>query len=299
MSSEPDVDSQPDPKEQAHAELGRLREKRSATKDKDIRSALDMRIGQILGEFGEPLPLEEAAEEPQAEPEVDEAVEPPTPEQLEAAEGHIRQARVEKMRGNKVAATEQLELATKAAPGSAIILEALGDDLIERRQYRAAKETYAKAVKVDPTNVALERKYAEVVLRSANAGSIEDQLRRGMGDSLLPTMGDTMAGNAAARWLSAFFPGAGQLVIGQTQKGATLLSIWVISFIGIVVLREDFKALLKFAVGGRAHPNLFVMVPLLAMMVTWIVSLAGLANTREVSRTSVHHPKPPVDLPFE
>src|SRR4051794_26136783 len=102
MSSEPDVLPEEDPKALAHAELGRLREKRAATKDKDIRSALDARIMQIVGEFGEPAPDARAPEEVVEEPETEaeEPIEPPTPEQLEIAEGHIRQAHVEKMRGN-------------------------------------------------------------------------------------------------------------------------------------------------------------------------------------------------------
>jgi len=51
---------------------------------------------------------------------------PPTKEQIEQAEKLIRQSMLEKRRGNAVGATDLLKKAVDAAPGSSVVLEALG-----------------------------------------------------------------------------------------------------------------------------------------------------------------------------
>jgi hypothetical protein len=230
----------------AEEEIARLKDKRSASHDPDIVAALDARIAQ-LEELHPPRALET---QPDSEPQPPvEPIEEPAPEDIERAEALIRQSRVERMRGNRKAASDLLEQAAALAPTSSAIAEALGDDLAERGQVAAALDKYAIALKHDSTNVGLERKYAEMVLRTKSAGSIEDQLRAGLSDSLFLTSTDSIAGLSAARWLSAIVPGVGQLTLGRTAKGLWMLGGWVVCMVLTVVFNHDF---LRAAMPNRA-----------------------------------------------
>src|SRR5258708_7712946 len=131
MNPEPDAS----PTAALQAEIDRVRQKRDELQDTDLREALDMKLAQLEAKLAA-MPQLEASPEPEA------PLEPPTPAQLEQADVLIRQARVEKMRGNKSASTDILRQAVEAAPTAPSVLEALGDDLLERGQKREAREVY-------------------------------------------------------------------------------------------------------------------------------------------------------------
>ena len=140
---------------------------------------------------------------------------PPSPEQMAKAEQLIIQARVKRFGGSVRGATDLLKQAAEIAPGSPTVLEALGDDLVERRQLVQARDVYRQASKLDPKNVGLERKFATTVSTVAMAGSIDDQLRRNLSDSPFANDSEATASLTAATFLSAFFPGLGHAVLGR------------------------------------------------------------------------------------
>ncbi|MGV3617167.1 MAG: hypothetical protein ACO1SV_17715 [Fimbriimonas sp.] len=290
-----------DPLDALRAELTRLRVKRKETTDRDIAAALDIRIGQIEAELpAEPVekPTTATVESPSAEEAPPPT--PPTPAEAEAAEGFIRQARVEKMRENRQAATDYLQKAADIAPGSPTVLEALGDDLAERRKMAEACEVYKRAVALDPKNVGLERKYGEAVLAVQMAGSLDDQMRRNLSDSAFLTREDQIASLPVAIILSAVIPGAGHLVLGQTAKGGAILAGWILCGIWLLSMFGELAKLFAFAGGGSSQPNLVVLVPLLIMAILYISTLASLKSiAQNATRKPAERPRPPVDLPFE
>ena len=143
--------------DQLRAELLRLKIKRSETEDLDIRKALEERITMLATQIA----TLKAAAPPE---EIEIPIEPATPEQIAQADQLIREARVQKMRKNLQASTDLLKKASEIAPGAPAVLEALGDDLMERRRLNEAANAYKQAVRFDPTNVGLERKHAMAVM---------------------------------------------------------------------------------------------------------------------------------------
>jgi len=288
---------------QLKEELVRLRLKLQESTDRDIRSVLQLRIDQILGELppetvAQAVTVQEEVPEVLQEPEA--GVEPPTPAQLEEADRLIRQSRVEKMRGNAAKATECLKQAAEAAPGSVAVLEALGDDLQERKQIKNAMAVYKKAFLLDPKNVGVEEKLARMALVMSSLGSVEDQMRRNLSDSPFLNESDAVARLPAATFLSALVPGVGHLVLGKTTQGFTILVAWILSLVWFLAHWFDFVKLLSMASNGREKPNMVVIVPLFLMAAIYLGTLNSLKGMRgTVHKKHVDHPRPPVDLPFD
>ncbi len=307
--AEEELVEEPEEIRKSRQELQRLKDKLAKTKDRNIISVLQMRIGQIEPTLPPDPKLKiEAKKKREKQKELEKQEEEfakiplPTPAESEEAEKLIRQSMLEKRRGNANGATELLKKAAEVAPGSSVVLEALGDDLFERKLIKPAREAYAKAMKLDPKNVGVERKYALMVLGSTSTMSVENQLRFGVSDSIFLTGEDQVAGLLAAKFLSALIPGGGQLVIGRTTKGAILLGAWVL-LVGLLALwNKDFELLAKYTRGAGPAPNWRVLVPIIGMASVWITSMADLfsGQSKSVTRsTKVERPKPPVDLPFE
>lgn len=105
----------PDEYRKLRQELSRLRAKLLESKDSDIRAVLQLRIDQIVAEIPRDALIEPkvfAEPEPEAAAEVEQAEIPSaTKEQLDEADKLIRQARVEKMRGNASKSTDLLKSA--------------------------------------------------------------------------------------------------------------------------------------------------------------------------------------------
>ncbi|HWD40452.1 MAG TPA: hypothetical protein VG944_16505 [Fimbriimonas sp.] len=285
---------------EAKAELARLRAKQEAVDDEDIRLALQGRIDALETQIVQAGKATKGAEQ-----EGDEDA-PATPEQIKRADDLIRQAKVENMRGNKSRASILMKEAADAAPNAASVLEALGDDYLERKQYKAAHEAYARALKHSQNNVALERKHAMTALNARSMGSIENMLRSG-GDPMFLTSEDAAASLGKARFLNAFAPGVGHMVIGKTVSGLLLLVVWVGCIALVTIMHRDFVGVF-YKIFGRAphetsipkHPNYLVFVPLFVGIITYIVGIATLGGRNPgASNKNVSRPVPPVDLPFE
>jgi TM2 domain-containing membrane protein YozV len=297
----------PDPTTQQDAqalkqELARLRTKLQHSDDRDIREALQMRIQQIQSELPQ---LEEKAKAAEAVVEVDAEPDaaPATPEQMVLADRLIQQARVEKIRKNVAKATELLREAAQIAPGSPVVLEALADDLVERRQLKQAVAVYKRACRLDPKNVGLEAKFAQTVLQADTLGSLDDQMRMNLSDSPFLTSEDSLARLPYATLLSAFFPGVGHMVLGRTTQGIAILSAWIVCCVWILFMVGDIAKLFAMAGGGATKPNLLVLVPMLIGAAIYLGTLASLKGMKgSVGPKNVERPRPPSEgsnLPFE
>jgi len=282
--------------EQLRAEIRKVEVQILAVADPDVLGALEINLKVLRAQL--PQEPEEAAQELRAEP--------LSPAQIAEAENLIRLSRVEKMRGNAAAATDLLRRATEVAPGSAAVLEGLGDDLMDRKQYREAKIAYGHALKLDPKNVSLERKFGELVLRATpSTMSIEDQLRAGSADSLFSTPSESLANAKVALAMSVMVPGAGQFVLGYTSAGFWFLGTWLVMVGWMVTQQHDMIGVLAM-IGVPNKQNitrpdhLVILVPVFAAMlihVTSIFTVATKIKGREKRVTS--RPAPPVDKSFE
>ena len=280
------------------AELVRIKSKLSATSDQDIREALQFKIDsltdQMMAAVKEVEDDEEAAKLVESEkvPEMD-------PKELEQK---IRLARAHWTGDRKPAAREIMAQLEKAAPNNVDVLEFKADMLLANKDVTNALPLLKKARKVDPTNVSVEKKLAEVAMRAATVGSIDDQLRMGI-DSSLITEGDLKATPTAATVCSVFLPGLGHLVVGMTTKGIVYLTVWLVSVVPLTYMMITEL--------NRIHGNMNNFNPTLPIIglffisaMCWFVALfecaslgkrAGMTGKRPV----IAHPKPPVDLPFE
>jgi tetratricopeptide (TPR) repeat protein len=216
--------------------------------------------------------------------------------ELEAAEKLIREARVEKMRGSPQKALAMVKQAAEAAPGAAIVQEALGDDLADRSQLGEALKAYRMALRLDPSNVGVERKHAALVARTSGLGSVEDQLRASLSDSFLPDSSDAMAGGLASVLFTAILPGLGHILVGKIVFGAILLGSWIIGGIWLTIMKSEIPKI--FARGQQV--NGMVFVPIAIMALTWLVAVQSMTSqTKRRSRRTVDRPLPPVDMKFD
>lgn len=213
----------------------------------------------------------------------------PSPSQQAEADNLVRQSRVYKMRGQGQVATETLRKAAELAPGAISVLEALGDDLLERGQAKPAAEIFQKALALDPRNVGLERKYALSVAKSQGTLSVEEAMNLKFGDSAL-----SAADAASAKWaavLSFFIPGAGQFVLGDYAKGGVFLAVWLVLAVWLSLMRST-----------TFHPTIFV--PIGGMLVIQIAAAMMCKGSAELTgslrqKGAKNRPAPPMDLPFE
>ncbi len=281
------------------AELKRLKAKRSAVDDADLRDALALKIREIEAQI-EALAAETPAPEPEPEEDPAEEAPPLTPQLLDQLEKLMREVQVAKMRGQKQEIARLWEEAVRLAPQAPHVLELRGDHLMETGHLKEAIAMYKRAVKHDPKNVALERKYAAGVLRSESALSVEDSLRAGLGGRGPST--ENAVGAKSAVLLSVMIPGCGQIVRGETLLGGALLGGWLLSILGVSLLYRDFAGLVSMAGLGNAPPpkSLLVLLPLATGAICHFSAIfQAMSRVKEEEKPkSVERPQPPVDLPY-
>lgn len=286
-----------DPKQKAvdiKAELSRINAKLSASSDADIIEALKFKVDSLNEQLAAAVKEIENAEEAAA------LIEPTEEMAPEEVEQQIRLARAHLAGERKPAAREIMARLEKAAPNNVDVLELKADMLIASKDIQNALPLLKRARKVDPTNKAVEKKLAEVALRSATMGSIDDQLRSGIGSSLIAET-DMKATPTAATVCSLFLPGLGHLVVGMTNKGIVYLTIWILAIVPLTYLMITEL--------NRIHGNMNNFSPSMPIIglgfvaaMCWFVALfecAALGKKPGGGRKVIEHPKPPVDLPFE
>jgi tetratricopeptide (TPR) repeat protein len=262
------------------------------------------RLAQIEEEAAalrQQLNKEPALTEPEAEPEPEVELPPPTPEQLTAADNFIRQARLARTRGQNAQAADFLKKAEQAAPNAPAVLEFIGDDLAERKQFKQAREMYQKALKLAPKNVALERKFAETVLHTSALGS-----------AAMYSEFEVSASKRAATIFSAIIPGAGQIFTGEYVKGALMFVFWAACIVLLIHDHDQFAGLFHLF-GSKALSDNFkatsfngkLLIPLFIGFLIWISSIfdikmgGGGGMGMSGPKPPPSHPVPPANLPFE
>jgi hypothetical protein len=204
----------------------------------------------------------------------------------------VQRAMLEKRRGNKQAALDLLKQAVDKAPGSATVLEALGDDLADNRRWGEAEKAYRDARRQDPANASIERKLAQISVSSMSHLSFEDQLRMG-NDPVAARNAQTMANPKAAVILSCMLPGLGQMVMGYTKKGVTILVIFFNCVVAAVVLAKAFPA-------PKGQLPMLAVFCIVAAIVTYFVGIFDASSAAKTTeRHKTNRPVPPANLPFE
>ncbi len=229
---------------------------------------------------------------PEAEiPTDQEPVEKPTAEQIANADRLIREARVFQMRGNRDEAMRLLKEAEAAAPNASLVLEAVGDELLEARKFGEARRYYDRARIADPLNLSADKKFADSVFRTNAAVHQYD-----------PSLdAEIMANPKSAAILSFILPGLGQIVRGSTIKGLIFM-LGYLACAGVAL-----KMGLPAALVGLGTPNAPKSeVNPMVWGVTSVGFLIYIANAIDVAlsakisgKKQFDRPRPPENLPFE
>jgi tetratricopeptide (TPR) repeat protein len=263
----------------------------SAPADPELISRLqrlEEEAAALREKLQDPTAEGDSAEKP---PEPEEELVPATPEQLAAAENLIRQARLARSRGQSAQASEFLKQAEAVAPTAPTVLEFIGDDYAERGQMKQAREAYRKAVKLAPKNVAIERKFAEAVLRGTSYGSPE-----------LFADYEVTANAKIALVLTIILPGLGQIVTAEVVKGASILLVWGACWMWALLTPGGIKGLLD-TVFARGNPGDFHAIILFPLAIATIVHIGAIFDcamkAKHSDRPKISHPVPPDSRPFE
>ncbi len=278
------------------AELARIKAKLSASSDRDIAEALQFKVDALNDQLVAAQKEVEAADEAAA-------TEAEPLEEIPAAEieRDIRLARAHIVGERKPAAREILAKLEKAAPNNVDVLELKADMLIASKDMTNALPLLKRAHKVDPSNIMVEKKLAEVAMRASTMGSIDDQLRSGLSSTLIAE-GDMKATPTAATVCSLFLPGLGHLLVGMTNKGIAYIVVWVVSIVPLTyfVIKELTR------IHGNMNnfsPSMLIIGLAFVAAMCWFVSLFECAALGKKpgsgKRKLIEHPRPPVDLPFE
>lgn len=277
------------------AEIARIQAKRSASSDKDIQEALQFKEDALTDQLKAAQAEWDAAKQAVA---VEEATNELTDEEIER---DVRLARAHIAGDRKPAAREILSRLEKSSPNNVLVLELKADFLLINKDFRNALPLLEKAHKIDPKNAPLEKKLAEVALRSAMIGSIDDQMRMGLSDSPFLADGDLKASATAATVCSIFLPGLGHFVTGMTTKGIVYVVVWLGTIVPwSILVGGELKR-----INGNMHnfnPSMVMIVLGFIAAMDYFVALfecAALGKGGGGKRPPVDRPKPPVDLPFE
>jgi hypothetical protein len=283
--------------DQLRAEIKRVEAKLFATDDPDIAGALELKLSQLKGMVASITPKPESDDQ--------EAVAPLrtlTPKEREEVDRLIRTAHAEKVRGNKTQARELLHQAMQIGAGSALVLEAIADEAIDSKRWRDAKAALDQALKLEPKNIGLEKKHADVVYMIATGGTIDDQLRTALRDPAFIQPHEVLASARAATLLSFFIPGSGQFVLGRPQVGIGYFVTWILMLVWIGIERNDFQGLLGMLglPSSVSRPNnLTILVPIFVAAGVHLTSIFQCATLAKRSDSkSVKRPVPPVDMKF-
>ncbi|MCU0317420.1 MAG: tetratricopeptide repeat protein [Fimbriimonadaceae bacterium] len=219
---------------------------------------------------------------------------PATPAQVEQAEKLLRDAQIAKMRGQNSVADKLLQEAAQVAPGSAAVMEAIGDDLVKRGQWRKAKDAYAQAHKIDPSNAAIERKFGEMVLK---VDMSIDPFTLNQADA------GTMATTKTALLLNVFFPGAGHLfLLERPLAGGIALASWAIGMAWLFFSPGTFSNLMSlFGFPGTSGPfQPLNLLPVLLIIAPFLYCLStSAAEAKRWSVGKIEKPVPPDNRDFE
>lgn len=210
-------------------------------------------------------------------------------EQIDRAEQLIRQARLARSRGQNTQAMEYLKQAEAAAPQNPTVLEFIGDNFAENRRFKEAREVYQRAHKLAPHNAAIERKWANSILRTNPV------------DPIAYSDLEVMASGKIAVLLTVVVPGLGQVVTKEFAKGITIFVLWVACVIWLVSIPHGIKGLTDlFAKSAAEQFHPIVLAPLGFGFFVWLGAvLDANFSSKSFVRRPVDRPTPLDNLPYE
>lgn len=184
----------------------------------------------------------------------------------------LRQAHIQRMRGQWVPAETLCRKALELTPDDVMGMELLGDLLLEKGSYREAAELFRKAFESAPQKVSLEEKIARTALLIG-----EEEQERLAAQMLLnnPSRKSERKRNATiATLFSLLCPGVGQLFLGQRVKGGILLTVGLLAL--VFGSGELVKLMVVFSGGGLPRGesiNQFLAALGILGVLVWLYSL--------------------------
>ena len=108
------------------------------------------------------------------------------------------------------------------------------------------------------------------------------------------------ASKKSAILMSLMLPGLGQIVMGRTVFGGSLMGTWLIMLAWMTLMPNGIQSLVKSIAGVGADFNPLVLLPLSIAVVVHVVAVAT-AGGGDGGRKAgaISRPKPPANLPFE
>lgn len=191
----------------------------------------------------------------------------------------LRQAHLEKMRGQSEQARATLQRALELMPDAPDVWELLGDYRREAGDWKGAHEAYQKAHELAPDNPHIERKFAEAVLRLSRQQEQYQMWERALGGKETANATLLPRNPGLAFLLSMQMPGVGQLYNGQWVKGGVLLALWVLGWAVFMLTpgSSDFVYnLLAYLVNPtrvRGGISAFQVILALMLFVVWVYAM--------------------------
>lgn len=193
----------------------------------------------------------------------------------EEAGRRLTNAHIQLRRGQAAEAEASVRAILAEHPQDPGAYELLGDIQTGRSEWDAASESYRAALKSDPTRAAAEAKFAKLTLRRAETARQE---KLGVAYAAADTGMVRRENGSRGGWPvilgSALCPGLGQVVQGQTLKGAILIGIFVLG-LGLLALLPHGATLQSYL-----SPGFWIINAILTG--DWIYSVydAALASSR-------------------
>ncbi len=212
----------------------------------------------------------------------------------EEVERLLRQAHLQKLRGQLTEATASVQQALELMPDDAGVWEMLGDLRQQAGDLSGAHDAYKRAHELAHDSAAIERKYAQAVLNLTMQQEQFMQWQQAL-EGKLPSeeMGPPRR-PALAFLLSFVMPGLGQIYNGQLAKGAVLLGLVLLGlvlFLFVGDARTALENMLAFLVnparmrGGISSFHLFIILMLFFIWLYGIIDapLSAAARSRRLS----------------
>lgn len=213
----------------------------------------------------------------------------PVWDQIERIERDMALAQRRNEPGAVRRARQALEALDQEHPGVQMFL---ADLLVQDHQPAKAIELYKKALERSPGDKEIETKMANAVL--AEAGDF------GMANF---SEYETVASAKTNLVLSIILPGLGQVVSGQTKKGAIMMGSWLICLFLAILVPGGLAGFAGLFGIGRESFNPMVLLPLFGMGLVFAISWGDMAGQAKKvmpdRKRRVEHPTPPVDKDFE
>lgn len=223
---------------------------------------------------------------------------PDDPAKVEQAEESLRNANLANIRKDKAGAKAHYKAALELAPNTPSVLEAVADDLRERKFFKPAQMLYKRAVEIEPTNARIESKLGECALEVLQ---MSDPMAMLAGSNADPSM--VVNANASVI-LSVLLPGLGQMVTGRVGLGIGFMIVWVSSWVWAIATPNGISGLLGgmgLTLAQTGAPfNSVVLLPLAIAAFTHLVAIFEAAGrAKRYAPKRVEKPVPPSDLPYE